>query len=459
MHCGACVGLHPELLEFESTPWGPLPRPGKNLTPDEDASLRVPWSVCPGRGIPYPELYQFVHGRQPANQLVGPYIRMFVGYSGTPAIRQQAASGGVLTSVLIELLRAGYVDGAVVLRQKASAPDEAIPVIALDEDTIRASAQSIYAVTPTLTILPDMERFEGRLAFVGLPEQVAVLRMLQFLRHTGAMKVRYVLGPYTGTNMYAGAVRAFLRMHGVKDSTPIRRLQWRAGEWPGKLRVEMEDGSSYEAEKFYYNFLIPFYISRHCQIIPDFTNELADISVGDAWSPRYESKKGGFSIITARSAHGLEVLEKMQREKTLVLEDASLDDVVTMHSHMFDFKKRGAFIRLEGQRKRGLPIPAYGYWPDRIGAARRLMEAIPAVLFWFGRKKAGKWLLERVPVNLAGRLFVLIRLNWKRVSRPTRNRGLATMRFHPVPGNRWQEISSLETQDHSHAPDSTPHGH
>ena len=292
-----------------------------------------------------------------------------------------------------------------------------------------------------------MERFEGNLAFVGLPEQVATLRMLQFLQHPAALKVKYVLGPYTGTNMYPGAVRAFLRMNNVKNSAPVRRLRWRAGEWPGKLRVEMEDGRVFEAEKFYYNYLIPFYISRHCRIIPDFCNELTDISVGDAWSPGYETKRGGFSVIIARSVNGMNVLEKMRREGSLVLEDASTEEIVTMHSHMFDFKKRGAFVRLDRQKRRGLPIPDYGYWPDTIKTSRRIMEAVPGALFWFGSKQFGKWLLEKVPLNCAGKVFSFIRVNWKRISRPTRNRGLTAMTFHNVPSGRWQELAALDKYD------------
>ncbi|MCZ7666239.1 MAG: Coenzyme F420 hydrogenase/dehydrogenase, beta subunit C-terminal domain [Chloroflexi bacterium] len=36
----------------------------------------------------------------------------------------------------------------------------------------------------------------------------------------------------------------------------------------------------------------------------DFTNELSDISVGDAWHPRYEAQGAGFSVVAARTEKG-----------------------------------------------------------------------------------------------------------------------------------------------------------
>ena len=54
-------------------------------------------------------------------------------------------------------------------------------------------------------------------------------------------------------------------------------------------------------KKFYYNYLIPFFISKNCLITPDFTGELSDVSVGDAWSPTLENKGYGYSVAITRS--------------------------------------------------------------------------------------------------------------------------------------------------------------
>jgi coenzyme F420 hydrogenase subunit beta len=442
-HCGACVGLHPELLEFRETSSGPLPFLRRALTDAEDQSLALAWAVCSGRGVPYPDLLAYLNSSKPIDPLLGAYRQVFTGYAADPTIRQRGASGGVISRVLIHLLESGQIEGAVVLRQGLHSPEAATPTIATSRAEILAAAQSVYAVTPTLTILPEIEAFPGRLAFVGLPEQVTALRMLQAAGHPAAQKVVFVAGPYTGTNMYVGAVRAFLRMQGVKDAIAITSLQWRAGEWPGYLQVETADGRVFKAQKFYYNYLIPFYISRNCQITPDFTNEATDLSVGDAWSPQFEQAGGGHSVIVARSEFAEKVLLSMQQSGELMLESIPLNQALGMHGHMLDFKKRGSFIRLAVQKRQGIPVPDFGYRPEKIPLSRWLVEAVISGSFLIGRQGWARWLVSKLPMEFVGPTFNFLRKTWKGLSKPTKRKGLAEVRFVEEGGSdRWHEICS-----------------
>jgi len=439
-HCGACVGLNPDSLEFRDTPNGPLPHQKNVNVANDDPRVQLAWTVCPGRGVPYPELFD--GGDTSAeNRLIGPARSFHIGYSVDEGIRRRAASGGVISRTLIYLLETKQIAGAVVLRQGRPTPEYAEPIIATSRDEILAAAQSVYAVTPMLTILPEMARFEGRLAFVGLPDQVAALRMLQKVQHPAALKVDFVLGPYTGTNMYSGAVRAFLRSQNVYDSTPITDLQWRAGEWPGYLQVEVADGRVFRAEKFYYNYLIPFYISRNCQMTPDFTNELCDISVGDAWSPKFEKRGGGYSVVIARTEKAERILTEMSEQQLLHLEPVTAEDVLSMHGHMLDFKKRGSFLRLRVQKFFGKPIPDFGYRPEQIALGRILVEMVISMLFAIGRQPIARWIVSRIPLRIIGPLFNILRKTWKAISKPTKRKGLGAVAF-TVERNesRWDEL-------------------
>lgn len=426
-HCGACVGLNPNLLTFKETPRGPLPEAiAPPLTPSQDKSLELAWAICSGRGVPYPEL---LGGDLPENPLLGPYYQLWQGYATEDAIRRRGASGGVLTRVSLHLLEGGYVDGVVVLCQGIPTPDRAQPIIATTPEQILAAAQSIYAVTPLLTVLPQMEAFSGSLAVVGLPEQVAALRLLQANGHPAASKVKFIAGPYVGTNMYFGAVRAFLRARGVSDAVAITSLQWRAGEWPGYLQIETEDGQIFQAKKFYYNYLIPFYISRNCQITPDFTNELTDLSVGDAWSPQLEAAGGGHSVVVVRSQLAREIIAQMQSSGQLTLEPLAVESALAMHGHMLDFKKRGSFIRLEWQQRQGKPIPEFGYRPQTLSPQRRRVEWVISGSFAIGRQPWARWLISKLPLAIVGPLFNRLRQSWKSLSKPTKRQGLAATPF------------------------------
>jgi coenzyme F420 hydrogenase subunit beta len=420
-HCGTCVGLAPDVLEMQLTDHGPVPAflPGAG-----DASLETAYAACPGKGMDYPGLNEFVLGKSPSNWLVGCYRAFYIGYSNAPAVRRQGASAGVITQTLLYLLDSGRIDGAVVLRHGWPEPWLSAPVIARTADEILASSQSVYVPTPVNTLLEEMARFDGRLAYVGLPDQVASLRTLQRLGHPGALKVDYVLGPYVGTMMYLGAIESYLRSNGFESLEDIIELRYRQGEWPGYLQIKTRSGRVLKADKFYYNYLIPFYITDSTLMSVDFTNELTDISVGDAWHPRYEGQGEGYSVVIARSERAEGLLAEMQAEGVVSLEETSVEDAMSMHGHMLDFKKRGAFIRLDWRRRFNPPVPDYGYQPVKAPIKRKLVEAVISSIFIICRTRPARYVVERIPLSVIGPLFNNLRKSWKAISRPTKRKGL-----------------------------------
>ena len=423
-HCGTCVGLNDSLLEFKETAFGSLPVQKTIGELDETTYL-----ACPGKGVPYPSLYNFLHGTEKHNFLIGNVIRSWIGYSTNESIRLNSASGGVITSTLVYLLNKGLIDGAVVVLRGTPNPEDAVPIIATTEEEIVASAQSVYMPVPVNLILDKVKTFPGKLGFVGLPDQVASIRMLQMAKHPTVKNIEYILGPYTGTNMYKGAIRSFLRGKGIKDFEKITSLKWRAGEWPGYLEIILEDGRIFKAEKFYYNYLTPFFITKSSLITCDFTNELTDISVGDAWSPVYENQRKGFSIVLSRSETGDKLLKEMFNDKIISLDPINLNDALSMHGHMLDFKKRGSFIRLTFQRLLGNKVPLFGYRPADLTFLRKLVEIIVYLIFFISSMKISRKVSELIPIKILGPTFNFFRVYWKNMSKPTKRKGLLNLKF------------------------------
>lgn len=425
-HCGTCAGLSGGQLEMRLTARGPLPNPvdARALDLPEMAFL-----ACPGKMIDYPALYRQVFGRLPENWLAGCFEQFYIGYSQDPEIRRKGASGGVITHILVDLLERGEIDGAVVVRQGRPKPWLAEAMIATTRDDILAASQSVYIPVPVNSLLGEMAAFQGRLAYVGLPDQVAALRRLQQARHPGAQRVRYVLGPYMGTAFYLGAIESFLRSSGVKRLDDVTELRYREGEWPGYLQIRLRDGRALRAGKFYYNYLTPFFITRSALLSVDFTNELTDISVGDAWHPRYEGRGGGYSVVLARTPQGQAQLDGMAARGLLALEEIVAEDALTMHGHMLDFKKRGAFIRIGWRKALGQPVPQYGYRPEGIPVSRFLVEVLIAGVFLVCGTRPARWIMEAIPLKVKGPLFDILRKNWKALSKPTKRRGLGTVHF------------------------------
>lgn len=423
-HCGTCVGLNDRQLEMIDTDNGPLPSQ-KSIGILDSAT----YFACPGKGVPYPSIYEFLNSKKDHNFLTGKVIDAWIGYSSDKRIRLNGASGGVITSTLIYLLKKKLIDGAIVVLSGSPNPDDAEPIIATSEEEIISSAQSVYLPVPVNTILDKSKNFKGKLAFVGLPDQVASIRMLQMEKHSYVNNIKYILGPYTGTNMYKGAIRSFLRGRGVKDTEKIISLKWRAGEWPGYLEVKIEGGRVFKAEKFYYNYLTPFFITKSSLFGCDFTNELTDISVGDAWSPEYEKQGMGFSVVLSRTSNGQRILKQMASDNIISLKKVELKKALEMHGHMLDFKKRGSFIRISFNKILGKKTPIYGYKPTHIKTLRKLVELIVLSIFSLASLKISRRISELIPIKILGPTFNFFRKNWKRISKPTKRKGLAVSEF------------------------------
>ncbi len=429
-HCGTCAGLSNGSVIMARESRGPLP-----VSRRDDAALltELAYQVCPGLGVDYPDMFRWLFDSLPENWLIGVYRKLFLGHSSIPMIRRNGSSGGVITQTLLYLLKNDLIDGAVVLRHGEPETWLSTPIIAQSAAQIEAAAQSVYVPTPVNTILAEIESFDGRLAYVGLPDQVAAIRRLQRLGHAGAKKIEYIIGPYVGTILYLEAIKSYLRSNGGKTLDDVAKLRYREGEWPGFLEIRLKNGETLRENKFYYNYLIPFYLTASTLLSVDFTNELTDISVGDAWQPQLEDKGEGFSVILARTDRGLRLLTDMKDNGLLALEEISLESALAMHGHMLDFKKRGSFIRMAWHRRLGLAVPTYGYAPERVSFSRFLVEFIISGILLVGHSRLARWLVERIPLKLIGPLFNVIRKTWKRISKPTKRSGLRTMSFRIEP--------------------------
>jgi len=374
--------------------------------------------------INYPKLYKSVYGSFPPNWLVGHVIKVRTGHAVNKEIRANAASGGVITQTLIYLLENNFVDGVIIAKQGVPSPEKASPIIAKTRDEILSGAGSVYIPVSMLKILDDLDHSK-KYAITCLPEESAILRIMQQQKIFSAMQIRYILGPYTGTALKSEAIRYYLKSKKVSDDDQITSLKWRAGEWPGYLEIKTKSGKVIKTPKVYYNFLIPLFITQNSLMSMDFANEFADLAVGDAWSPSFETLGGGHSVVVTRNIEIESIIEDMCKKGLLELKLEDSLKASDMHGHMLDFKKRGGWIRNKWRKAIGKPAPDFGYRPKQIPISRYLVEIVISLIFLFGRLNLLRWLFSKIPESIIGPVFNFLRLSWKKLSRPTKRKGLS----------------------------------
>lgn len=409
--CGSCVGLSGGRVVFQDRTGDYIPVIREPLDKETEETI---WKACSGNGFDFPKQRVSVFGDSKGHSYIGHYQQLHIGYATDPDIRRNSASGGILSAILVWLLENKMIDGAVVLGMSETEPWLTKPVIATTKEQILQAAQSKYIISSVNEILPEIGAFKGTLAYVGLPGQVQSIRLLQEINHPWVANIKYIFGPFYGNTLHFSSVKSFLKSYGVDDYRKIRKLYFRYGEWPGNMRAELDDGRIFELPKFHANYLIPFHILMNSLLCTDLTNEYTDISGGDAWAPVYEERGKGFSMVIVRSAAGEEIIRQMVAEKVLGLNPLDEKEAVEMHSHGYDLKKRGTFIRMRFRSAIGKPNPDYGYGPGGFPFVRYIMELLIDAMFLLLGTPFARWIVEHIPPQTVGKIFEKARKVWKR---------------------------------------------
>lgn len=409
--CGSCVGLSHGKIIFSNKTGNYLPAILEE--PDQETAALID-HACAGADFNFPEYKQLLFANTPNfHTYTGAYTSISIGYAGHENIRKNGASGGILSAILIWLLENGEIEGAVVTGMSEKEPWLTKSFIATTKNQILEAAQSKYIITSVNEILPEIAAFNGRLAYVGLPGQVQSIRKLQKINHPWVQNIKYIFGPFYGNTLHFSSIKSFLHSYGYKDYTAITKLYFRYGEWPGNMRIEFDNNKFIQLPKFHANYLIPFHIVKNSLLCTDLSNEFTDISGGDAWAPVYEERGKGYSMVIARNKKGQEILDKMCADGSLQLEPIDENQAITMHSHGYDLKKRGSFIRIRFRKFLGMPTPNFGYTLSGFTMSRYLMEmAISFLLLMLGTTFMRK-LVELIPPSIIGRIFEKSRKIWK----------------------------------------------
>ena len=110
-------------------------------------------------------------------------------------------------------------------------------------------------------------------------------------------------------------------------------MSYRGSGPVGKTRFDTKTGSSYA-----FNRRISFYSqvaldrsfnTPRCAVCINHTNELADISVGDAWLPKTSLSQAGVSLLITRSRFGQNIVDELYKGGLLKLDESNIEDLIS----------------------------------------------------------------------------------------------------------------------------------
>jgi coenzyme F420 hydrogenase subunit beta len=319
------------------------------------------YEVCPGHTVDFEQLSDRFLGEGTKNDRIGRYHSILIGNAIQEKVRWNAASGGIVTAILIAALRKGEIDGAIVTRMNPDSPLEPLTFLATTEEQIFEARGSKYCPVAANLRLREILSREGRYALVGLPCHIQGLRKAQLQSRKLRERVVVSISIFCGLNMSPTGTCMILHRYGISEEK-VTQLRYRGAGWPGALQVDLNDGQSHTApyrEYFDDNFMC--YEMHRCNLCTDSFGELADISCGDAWLPEYEnSDDQGTSVVVVRSDRGREFLTSVH-SGVLELVPLSIDNAVKTQRLALIWKKDWLRAKIALTKLTGKEVPTYNH--------------------------------------------------------------------------------------------------
>lgn len=322
---------------------------------------------CPGGDVDLPGLAQelFAAPYDPAD-LEGYTEHLFVAHPTEQAVRLAGASGGLVTGLLLYLLAKGDIQGALVVRMDPQRPYQSQGILATTPEEIRDAAQSKYCITPSMEVLWELRRREGRYAVVALPCQVHGLRKLAAVDPKLAEKVAYIFGLYCNCNLNPNGHLEAIQACGI-GLDQVARFDFRGGGWPGGFYVTKKDDTRVYLHptiiiKDVMNIMFRLFGGWRCYLCIDALAEFADLSFGDHWAidyPDHLGKMERFTLVSQRTARGLALLEQASADGAINLHTLPRERTSKRILNMARGKKSRSFVRLHRLARRGKPVPEY----------------------------------------------------------------------------------------------------
>lgn len=281
------------------------PRPAKELCSEcglcDTYYIHYVKEACAFLNQQFPALEAQTHGRSrdvesSDDRYFGVHQRMMAARKQEPI--EGAQWTGIVSTIAIEMLNRGLVEGVVCVQNSDSDRFQPMPVVARTPEEILAARVNKPTLSPNLSVLEEVERSGmKRLLVIGVGCQIQALRAVE--KQLGLEKL-YVLGTPCVDNVTREGLQKFLETTSRSPETVVHY------EFMQDFRVHFKhsDGSVE---------MVPFFglktnqlkdvFAPSCMSCFDYVNGLADLVVG------YMGAPFGWQWLVVRNDLGQEMLE------------------------------------------------------------------------------------------------------------------------------------------------------
>lgn len=380
--CGVCAGICPaNVLKIEFNEYGeynPVESPGCL----RDCNLCL--QVCPFYGQNENEdntlakaVFDDIDGIKHRSE-TGYYLDSYVGYSNIDAHRANGASGGMATWLLETFLTKNFVDYVVCVTPNNDSEKLFRFAIFDDIESIRRSAKSVYYPVEMSEVIQEIIKNKGRYAITGQPCFLKAIRLAtkenKKLRERIIITVGLVCGQmkskhYTTYLASLSGVNGRLKSINYRGKSPEKPASnyffYCVNETNNEGKIFLDEGVG----KVWSN---RWFTPNACNFCDDVFAELADVTVMDAWLPKYSQESKGTNLVIVRSTMINNLIKSGVDKNQIKAEQIPIDNIIDAQIGVLNIKRTQLAYRLYLAKQKGLLVPTKRITPSRkVGLLNR----------------------------------------------------------------------------------------
>jgi coenzyme F420-reducing hydrogenase beta subunit/polysaccharide pyruvyl transferase WcaK-like protein len=239
------------------------------------------------------------------------YLESYTAFCKDSKIRIGSTSGGLVTTIIVELIKKNEFDSAFVL-DFASITNQPLRLSSTSNvKSIIAAAKSKYLPSSVFNIVKALKN-DNCTSYIITALPCQVLGIKKLMRHFKIAENRLMtLGLFCDLNLNLNFIK-YLEYWYAKKNEQLNLIEYRTKEktgWPGDMKLIFKSGRTLHVDRTKRIEVKKYFQLKRCLCCVDKLNNLSDIAFGDCYIPGEEDHKGKSSVIV-RTSKGKEAFDK-----------------------------------------------------------------------------------------------------------------------------------------------------
>jgi len=307
---------------------------------------------------------------------VGYYQRCYAARLTSAERLAKRSSGGIGTWLLAKLLERNIVQHVFCVVPDADPAKRAVFAHLRSPEQVWQASRSYYGPVEQSAAIAAIRHLDGKVAVIGLPCFLKGLRRAAMADPRIAERLEVLVGLVCGQLKGRWFGDYLIRLGGLEEQKVSRIcFRYKDNQRPAYeliFAAWTRDGSAeptklHLSEGYGYAWGRDYFKINACNYCDDTFAELADVSLMDAWLPKYAGQTCGQSLVIARTRQMAELLEEGAANGELLLEPENVQTVIQSQAAVVHFKRELLACRLDLAARQGLTVPAKRVQPRPAG--------------------------------------------------------------------------------------------